>query len=98
LHFLQHISLKLGNSKESVATKVANVATETFWLESAGFVSKVMLVFTVFSRNLISSTAKMVSHGLLKYSTACPLDINIYRGVKMCFLAALAEIEKLTQK
>jgi hypothetical protein len=30
LQFLQHISLNCGNTKETVATKVANVATGTF--------------------------------------------------------------------
>ncbi len=34
LHFLELNSLNCGNSKESVATKVENVATETFWLDS----------------------------------------------------------------
>jgi hypothetical protein len=38
LQLLQHISLSCGDSKESVATKVANVATGTFWLDSAGLV------------------------------------------------------------
>ncbi len=36
LQFLQHISLNCGNSKETVATKVANVAIGTFWLDKAG--------------------------------------------------------------
>jgi hypothetical protein len=35
LQFLQHISLNCGDSKETVATKVANVATGTFWLDIA---------------------------------------------------------------
>jgi hypothetical protein len=30
LQFLEHISLNCGDSKETVATKVANVATGTF--------------------------------------------------------------------
>jgi hypothetical protein len=34
LLFLHHISLKCGDSKDSVATKVVNVATRTFWLDS----------------------------------------------------------------
>jgi hypothetical protein len=36
LHFLMHIHINFGDSKESVATKVANVATGTFWLDSTG--------------------------------------------------------------
>jgi hypothetical protein len=35
LQFLQHISLNCGDSKETVATKVASVATGTFWLDIA---------------------------------------------------------------
>ncbi len=36
LYFLQHIYFNCGHSKEPVATKVANVATGTFWLDSTG--------------------------------------------------------------
>ncbi len=36
LYFLQHIYFNCGDSKEPVATKVANVTTGTFWLNSAG--------------------------------------------------------------
>jgi hypothetical protein len=39
LQFLQHIILNCGDSKKSVATKVVNVATGTFWLDSAGLVN-----------------------------------------------------------
>ncbi len=35
MHFLQHISLNGGDNKESVATKVANVATGACWLDNA---------------------------------------------------------------
>jgi hypothetical protein len=39
LHFLQYISHNCGDSKESVATKVVNVLTETFWLDSVALKS-----------------------------------------------------------
>ena len=41
--FLQHISHNCGNSKDFVATKVANVATGTIWLDNAGLKSRVVL-------------------------------------------------------
>jgi hypothetical protein len=39
LHFLQQISLNFCDSKESVTTKVANVATKTFWLDGVGLMT-----------------------------------------------------------
>jgi hypothetical protein len=45
LHFLQHIFLNCGNSKETVATKVANVATGTFWLDIAALDNEKLKLF-----------------------------------------------------
>jgi hypothetical protein len=45
LQFLQHISRNCRDSKETVATKVANVATGTFWLDNTGLEGPIFIQF-----------------------------------------------------